>query len=691
MNRVRRPRPKRLLAAETILVLLGVALTLPDESAIALVLLGVPILVYGWLGARIAERVPANRVGWLLSTAAMTAAIALVGSAYQHFGAVHSTHALPFARAVRVVATVLPPAIIAVCFLLVFLSFPTGRLPSATWRPAVVLVAVVGAVAVLAGLGDPELAAAARLPRWVSDIPFRGSLPDLVVTLGALAFLVTVASLFVRSRSAPREERQPVRGLLVTLLVMAAAIPPFAFLARSDENWIVAFFTVMTIALGFLVAIPFSLSVSMLRYGLFDYEVGIRKTVARRVLVAVIVLMVGVVFLLLAGTFLGSFLAGTRNPRQQPALAMAIGIALGILVMLVVRWARRFADRVVFRERETPYEVLSQFSGRVGETYSLEDVLPRMAQLLAKGTGADVARVWLDVDGDLRPIAAFPEGAQPDGGLARDGEELRTDDPATHAFPVRQQGVLLGALVVTMPANDPMNAEKERLVGDVARQAGLVLRNVGLLEDVRESRRRIVASQDARARALERNIHDGAQQQLVALTVKLRLAQQMVDRDPDQAREMLGSLQAAATDALEDLRDLARGIYPPLLADRGLGAALEAQARKSSAPVTVVTDGVGRYSEAIESAVYFSCLEALQNVAKYADASHVDIHLTDGSGALRFEVSDDGRGFETSARHPGTGLQGIADRMDALGGTFDVRSAPGAGTTVEGSIPLDGS
>jgi signal transduction histidine kinase len=239
-----------------------------------------------------------------------------------------------------------------------------------------------------------------------------------------------------------------------------------------------------------------------------------------------------------------------------------------------------------------------------------------------------------------------------------------------------------------MPANDPMNVQKERLVGDVARQAGLVLRNVGLLEDARESRRRIVAAQDARARALERNIHDGAQQQLVALTVKLRLADQLVDRDPVKARAMLETLQADATAALEDLRDLARGIYPPLLADRGLGAALEAQAKKAAEPVTVTAEGVRRYSEAVESAVYFSCLEALQNVAKYAEASHVEIRLTEASGELHFEVSDDGRGFDTGVRRPGTGLQGIADRMDALGGTSEVRSTPGVGTVVAGRMPV---
>jgi signal transduction histidine kinase len=150
---------------------------------------------------------------------------------------------------------------------------------------------------------------------------------------------------------------------------------------------------------------------------------------------------------------------------------------------------------------------------------------------------------------------------------------------------------------------------------------------------------------------------------------------------------MLAQLQGETHDALEDLRDLARGIYPPLLADKGLPAALEAQARKSSIPIAVQAAGVGRLGQDVEAAVYFSCLEALQNVAKYAEATHATVQLTNGDGTLGFVVSDDGRGFEPSTTSYGTGLQGIADRLAALGGALEVRSTPGRGTVVSGTIP----
>jgi signal transduction histidine kinase len=309
-----------------------------------------------------------------------------------------------------------------------------------------------------------------------------------------------------------------------------------------------------------------------------------------------------------------------------------------------------------------------------------------MAQLLASATGARVVRVWLRIGGRMRLEAAWPEDASPEADVPTQTDAL-PDLPGDEAFEVRHQGELLGALTMTLAPDDPMNPTKERLARDMASQAGLVLRNVLLIEDLRESRRRIVSAQDERARKLERNIHDGAQQQLVALSVKLRLAEGMIERDPSKVRTLLGELQTQTTETLEDLRDIARGIYPPLLADRGLPAALESQARKSPLPVTIEPDGVGRYGPEVESAVYFCCLEALNNVAKYAEASTVEIRLRQDEDELRFEIVDDGRGFDAAAMGTGTGLQGMADRLDAIGGSLEVRTAPEAGTTVSGVVP----
>ena len=264
-----------------------------------------------------------------------------------------------------------------------------------------------------------------------------------------------------------------------------------------------------------------------------------------------------------------------------------------------------------------------------------------------------------------------------------------TDDssPALPGFAaeVRHQGTLLGALSLEMPSNDPLDPSRERLVRDLAAQAGPVLHNVRLIEELRASRPRLVAAQDDERRKLERNIHDGAQQQLVALGVKLRLADTLVDRVAGKAREMLAQLQTETQSAIDDLRDLARGIYPPLLADQGLGSALEAQARKSAVPVQVVADGVGRFGQDVEAAVYFSCLEALQNIAKYSGASRATISLAQRNGSLEFSVVDDGVGFDVVSVERGTGLQGMADRIDAIGGSLTVENEPGSGTSVRGA------
>jgi signal transduction histidine kinase len=235
---------------------------------------------------------------------------------------------------------------------------------------------------------------------------------------------------------------------------------------------------------------------------------------------------------------------------------------------------------------------------------------------------------------------------------------------------------------------------EEKLAEDLASQAGLVLRNVRLteellarLEELRRSRQRIVAAQDEERRRLERNLHDGAQQQLVALQIKLSLAERLAE-EGCRVRDQLAALKADAGEALENLRDLARGIYPPLLADQGLAAALSAQARKAAIPVEVITEQLPRYPQDQEAAVYFCVLEALQNVAKYAMATHATVTLSEEQGSLTFTVTDDGAGFDTSTTSYGTGLQGMADRLAAQGGTLEVTSAPGQGTTVRGRLPV---
>ena len=219
--------------------------------------------------------------------------------------------------------------------------------------------------------------------------------------------------------------------------------------------------------------------------------------------------------------------------------------------------------------------------------------------------------------------------------------------------------------------------------------AGLTAELQATIGELRASRRRLVEAQDAERRKIERNLHDGAQQQLVALSIQLGLLEQSAE-DADFVRELTPQLRSVARAALDELRDLARGIYPPLLADQGLVPALEAQARRATVPVLIEADGIGRYPRDAEAAVYFCVLEALQNVAKYAHASRATVAMSCRGGNLEFSVADDGAGFDTAQARSGTGLQGMADRLAAIDGTLRIRAEPGLGTTVSGRLPASG-
>jgi signal transduction histidine kinase len=272
--------------------------------------------------------------------------------------------------------------------------------------------------------------------------------------------------------------------------------------------------------------------------------------------------------------------------------------------------------------------------------------------------------------------------------LQVDGNALPPLPGADLSIPVVHQGDLLGAISILMPKDKPLRPAGEQLVADVASQASLVLSNAGLIEDLRASRQRLVTAQDEARRRLERNIHDGAQQDLVALAIKLQLADVTADDNPAEAKQLLGELKADVTGALENLRNLARGIYPPLLADLGLVAALTAQAGKSPLPVAVEADRIGRFGQDIEAAVYFCCLEALQNTAKYAHATKACIALQAHDGTLCFTVSDNGARYDTRRTPMGAGMRNMADRLAALGGLLEVRSAPSQGTTITGHLPI---
>jgi signal transduction histidine kinase len=662
-----------ILLAAFVFLILGVGTPLP-ESAFGFkgwgLILGSAFAVAGVL---IASRVPSNPIGWVLLAAGVGTAVQEFAQQYSQYGLNHAPGSVPRADVAAWVTEWIWIPYMASIALLIPMLYPTGGLPSPRWRAPLVLGMTAAGIGTLCfALAPGDLGGFPGVPNpagidGATWIPRLGDTVMLVFVAGVLAAIVSMA---VRYRRSEGDERQQLKWLLLAISVLASSFivgVPYWTLGGTGGSLVV----VENLLVLSLVAIPVAIGVAILKFHLYDIDVVIKKTVVY-VILAVLLFAIG---LPLAWAAAGLFV-GAVGGEDDVYAYLGVGLLIGIAVWPLRRLATRIANRLVFGRRATPYQVLSEFSGRVADTYAADDVLERMAQILGEALGADAATVWLRVGDRFRPEASWPADEPVDGSV-----------PAS-AVEVRHQGAVLGALSVRMPANDPMNPSKEQLIQDLAGQAGLVLRNAALIEDLRASRQRLVAAQDQERRRIERNIHDGAQQQLVALAVKLRLADALVGKDEERAHALLGELYGETSQALEDLRDLARGIYPPLLADKGLAAALAGQARKSVVPVTVASDGIGRYPQEIESAVYFSCLEALQNIAKYADASAATIRLEQSNGSLTFDVTDDGVGFDPAAASHGSGLQGIADRLAALGGTLDVRSAAGAGTTVTGHLPV---
>lgn len=254
--------------------------------------------------------------------------------------------------------------------------------------------------------------------------------------------------------------------------------------------------------------------------------------------------------------------------------------------------------------------------------------------------------------------------------------------------PITVAGAIWGAIVVGSDAEEGMSADAAQRLGDFAELAALALSSAEARRQLAASRARIVETGDAERRRLERNLHDGAQQRMVGLSIALRLAQARIRTDPAMAETLLERARTELTHALEELRELARGIHPAVLSHRGLGPALEALASRAPLPVEVVVEDDERLPETIEAAAYYVAAEALTNVAKYADARAATVRVARHGDIAVVEISDVGvGGADPSA---GSGLSGLVDRVEALGGSLRVESPPGAGTLVRAELPTSG-
>jgi signal transduction histidine kinase len=658
-------------------------------------------VLYATLGALIVRRA-GNVIGWLLLGIGAGLAVMPLASAYAVLGITHPG-TLPAPELVGLLAQCsFVPIFAGIGFML--LLFPSGTLPSPRWRPFAGL-GMLATALMMAGFAVRPGPVALPAPGGTS-LTFANPLgitslgpalsTVLIGTFNGLAVLGTVllaaafVCLAVRYRPGGREVRQQIKWIALAAVAgtgcQIAALLAIAATGDASNPVTVAAYVVWQVITVF--GIPAIITLAILKYGLYQIDAIINRAVMYGLLSATLTAVY-------AGIVVGiGTLAGYAG---GPVLTIAAAVAVALLFQPVRQRAQLVANRLVYGQRATPYQVLADFAQDMAGQLDADAALNRMASVLAGATGAVRVEIWIRLGAQLRPQVTWPRGSTPPAAVPLTSDaQLPAFGAATRAIAVRHTDELLGAITIEKPRNEPVSPAEDRLLEHLASQAGLVLRNVRLtaelqasIDDVRASRRRLVNAQDEERRRIERNLHDGAQQQLVALTVQLTLLEDSA-KDPGEVRQMTGQLRAGLHAALDDLRALARGIYPPLLADQGLGAALRAQADKAPLAVLVEADGIGRYPPDAEAAVYFCTLEALQNVAKYARASQATVALSCPDGHLEFTITDDGGGFDTTTATHGTGLQGMADRLAAVGGALRIHSAPGLGTTISGTLPVPG-
>jgi signal transduction histidine kinase len=401
----------------------------------------------------------------------------------------------------------------------------------------------------------------------------------------------------------------------------------------------------------------------------------------------VFVVLVYVVIVLGGGALIGH--------TSSPHVGLSV-LATAVVALAFGRVQSRLEvvmSRLVHGGRQSPYEILRRFSPEMTGSRADDDLPARMAEILADGTGARSAQVWLMVDDRLRLAATWPPGG--------DRPPMVGDGPGRRELQVRQAGELLGVLAVQEHENVPLTPVEERLFAGLANQAGLVLRGTrlrvelvhriaelsALAVELRMSRERLVDAQDAERRRLERDIHDGAQQHLVALAVNLSLARTLTGRAPERADRLVVEQSKAATATIEAIISLSRGIYPSLLVDEGLEAALRTAISRSPLPVELAVADLGRYPAGVEAAAYFCALEALQNSAKHSAANAVHLGLRGGRGVLELTIQDHGAGFDLGAVPAGAGLTNMRDRVESAGGTLTIETTPSHGTLIAARLP----
>ena len=629
-------------------------------------ILGVSALV---VGAVLAHKVPTNPIGWLLlglgTAGGVGVAMEILLGQSQWADVANNT-----------VATAAVPALIAV-----MIRFPTGSpsgkllrwLDRAVWATAV----IGGAAALLIGGWGGNLGAArSRSPLYESTEPLGDILSGIFLPLYILVFALGAVAVIVRFRQSSGVERLQFKWLAYGsgLILLALAAMLTEFLVSGAESPGLVPLLMLAIATS---SIPVAIGIAVLRYRLYDVDLVISRTVTLAILVTFITLVYALV-VVGVGRLVGAESDGLTLPIAATAL---VAIAFEPVRVRAQRWA----NRLVYGSRATPYEVLREITGSMGQSGPGGDILARLAELLRDGTGAERTSVWLGAEGEMTPAASSPADAEPGASPSLE---------APNVFPVVHDNEVVGALEVVKERGSTMSSSETSLASDLAGSAGAVLGYQRLNQslqrratELEQSRSRLLDIQGNERRRLEQDLHEGAEQFIVALKVKLGVAARLADRHgADQLKAMLDGLTDEAQAALDDVQSLAKGIYPSVLQTDGLASAISSLAASTPVEVEFQRDGVRRYPTDLEAAVYFGISEAVTNAVKHATPP-IMIKMEERDGVLHFSVIDQGPGFEVDEANMGSGLENMADRLESVGGSLEVISSSGDRTEIRGMVP----
>jgi signal transduction histidine kinase len=627
---------------------------------------------FGIVGALIVRRHPGHAVGLLAAAGGFCVSLSAFAGAYAAYSLTHG-HLLPasgFAEWLR--GWIWYPGS-TVLLILVPAFFPDGRLPSPRWRwlvwavAAGILVQLVWVSLSQLMFGFQNVDGPYATAGWLFNL-----LTSLSGVLWLLPLFVAVAALGVRFRRSRGLERQQLKWFLAAVGFQATlwAGSFVATLVTHLSPYQNPYFEAL-IPLA-LLAMPLAIGVAILRHRLYDIDIVISRGLvyaglAAFITVAYLLVVVGI-----------GFAVGTGGRPNLPLSVVAMALVVVLIQPVRVR-LQRLANRLVYGVPSDPYAVLAELS-RTAAAGDVDHALAQIAQAFARGTGSPRARVSLLLPGATARTATWPPGAtghfgqkftvSHDGATVGEIEAEGSGDPGLTQALTGQAGLALRTL--------RLSAELAARLAQLEAQAG----------ELTASRTRLVQAQETERRRLERDLHDGIQQDLVVLIAKARLARNQLDRDPALAAETLAELQSSAQHAVADLRSLARGIHPAVLSSRGLVEAIDSIAARMPVGVRVNADPTVRevrYAPEIEGAAYFVVTEALANVLKHSGATEATVTISASDSWLRVAIADDGRGFDAGAVRE-SGLRGLRDRVAALGGHV-VIDGGGSGTRLEASLP----